>query len=102
MLRDGEKRGEAVGLFGEHFGNLVLSDFKVRGIFRAGMEGKGDPAGNPCAGGGGLFAERWSRYLIDNLPESPIMSANQLDSWLEETGPIYSHMGQRDLRKEVQ
>ena len=26
------------------------------------------------AGGGGLFAERWSRYLIDNLPESPIVS----------------------------
>ena len=27
------------------------------------------------AGGGGLFAERWSRYLLDNLPESPILSA---------------------------
>ena len=44
------------------------------------------------AGGGGLFAERWSRYLIDNLPESPIMSANQLDSWIERIWePFYNN-----------
>lgn len=44
------------------------------------------------AGGGGLFAEKWSRYLIDNLPELPIMSAKQLDSWLEEIWePFYNY-----------
>jgi hypothetical protein len=24
------------------------------------------------AGGGGVFADRWSRYLVNNLPEVPI------------------------------
>ena len=35
------------------------------------------------AGGGGIFAERWSRYLLDNLPESPILSAEELDLWID-------------------
>ena len=34
------------------------------------------------AGGGGLFAERWSKYLLDNLPEEPIESVNNLDLWV--------------------
>ena len=24
------------------------------------------------AGGGGVFADQWSRYLVDNLPDEPI------------------------------
>ena len=50
------------------------------------------------AGGGGLFAERWSRYLIDNLPESPIMSANQLDSWLEEIWELFYNQCEEDAK----
>lgn len=34
------------------------------------------------AGGGGLFAERWSKYLLDNLPKMPIESAELLDQWV--------------------
>ncbi len=34
------------------------------------------------AGGGGLFAERWSRYLLANLPKEPIASAEALDEWI--------------------
>ena len=34
------------------------------------------------AGGGGLFAERWSRYLLDNLPDTPIDDADALDGWI--------------------
>ena len=34
------------------------------------------------AGGGGLFAERWSRYLLKNLPDTPITSADALDEWI--------------------
>ena len=26
------------------------------------------------AGGGGVFAERWSKYLVEHLPEKPIKS----------------------------
>ncbi|MBQ0062488.1 MAG: hypothetical protein KBS94_00510 [Prevotella sp.] len=35
------------------------------------------------AGGGGVFAERWSEYLINNLPSTPITSFDRLDSWIE-------------------
>ena len=34
------------------------------------------------AGGGGLFADRWSRWLTGNLPDIPITSAGQLDEWI--------------------
>ena len=34
------------------------------------------------AGGGGLFAERWSRYLLDHLPKEPIACAEGLDEWI--------------------
>ena len=36
------------------------------------------------AGGGGLFAELWSRYLLDHLPDTPICSAEELDRWIEQ------------------
>lgn len=35
------------------------------------------------AGGGGLFADRWSKYLLRMLPDSPINSAIELDEWLD-------------------
>lgn len=34
------------------------------------------------AGGGGLFAEKWSRYLLKKLPHAPIESADDLDGWI--------------------
>lgn len=34
------------------------------------------------AGGGGLFADRWSRYLVEHLPDTPICSAEELDAWV--------------------
>lgn len=43
------------------------------------------------AGGGGLFAERWSRYLLDHLPDTPISSAGELDKWIEQIWePFYN------------
>ena len=50
------------------------------------------------AGGGGLFAERWSRYLIDNLPESPIVSVEQLDSWIEEIWELFYNQCEEDAK----
>ena len=35
------------------------------------------------AGGGGMFAERWSQYLLDHLPETPLASFEELDSWID-------------------
>lgn len=35
------------------------------------------------AGGGGLFADRWSAYLLNKLPPNPIHSFEVLDEWVE-------------------
>ena len=35
------------------------------------------------AGGGGLYAEKWSRYLLDKLPKTPLTSADDLDNWID-------------------
>lgn len=43
------------------------------------------------AGGGGVYAERWSRYLIDNIPDKPIVSFVQFDRWVNSIWePFYS------------
>lgn len=44
---------------------------------------KGYIAVSDGAGGGGVFAERWSRYLLKNLPSSPIKSFSELDAWID-------------------
>jgi len=35
------------------------------------------------AGGGGVFAERWSHYLVYNLPNVPITTFEELDIWID-------------------
>ena len=35
------------------------------------------------AGGGGLFAEKWSAYLLKKLPPTPLTSAEALDAWVD-------------------
>ncbi|MBO5024923.1 MAG: hypothetical protein J6C86_02120 [Bacteroidaceae bacterium] len=43
------------------------------------------------AGGGGLFAERWSHYLLEHLPSEPIKDADELDAWIEQIWePFYN------------
>lgn len=34
------------------------------------------------AGGGGVYADRWSKYLVDNLPPKPICTFEELDGWI--------------------
>ena len=34
------------------------------------------------AGGGGLFADRWSKYLLQYLPDTPFTTADELDEWI--------------------
>ncbi len=59
------------------------------------------------AGGGGLFAERWSQYLLDKLPDTPIGSADALDEWIGSIWePFYNeceedakHLGGMSLEK---
>ena len=35
------------------------------------------------AGGGGVFADCWSRYLVNNLPEKPIKNYKAFDEWID-------------------
>ena len=35
------------------------------------------------AGGGGVFADLWSRYLVDHLPEEPITDYQTFDAWID-------------------
>ena len=35
------------------------------------------------AGGGGVFADCWSKYLVEQLPDKPIGSYNAFDNWID-------------------
>ena len=35
------------------------------------------------AGGGGVFADRWSRYLVEHLPDEPIIDYQAFDQWID-------------------
>ena len=35
------------------------------------------------AGGGGVFAEYWSKYLVENLPVMPITDYSSFDKWVD-------------------
>ena len=35
------------------------------------------------AGGGGVFAERWSQYLVNHLSDKPIKSYKAFDKWID-------------------
>lgn len=41
------------------------------------------------AGGGGLFADKWSVYLLENLPNTPLLSADEADGWLETIWEVF-------------
>ena len=43
------------------------------------------------AGGGGLFAERWSQYLLAHLPDIPIENVEKFNTWIEQIWePFYN------------
>ena len=35
------------------------------------------------AGGGGVFADLWSKYLVEHLPDEPIESYDSFDKWID-------------------
>jgi hypothetical protein len=35
------------------------------------------------AGGGGVFADLWSRYLVEHLPDEPIVDYQTFDAWID-------------------
>lgn len=51
------------------------------------------------AGGGGLFADRWSRYIVSHLPSSPISSPEQLDEWIGAIWEVYYNKAEKSAKK---
>lgn len=51
------------------------------------------------AGGGGLFAERWSAYLLNHLPATPICSADKLDAWIGDIWEAYYNQCEEDAKQ---
>ncbi len=51
------------------------------------------------AGGGGLFAERWSAYLLNHLPTTPISSADELDDWIGDIWEPYYNQCEEDAKQ---
>lgn len=65
------------------FENGVINEDAV--FPRKGVEPMGNNviAVSDGAGGGGVFAERWSQYLVDHLPEKAIMNFQAFDKWID-------------------
>lgn len=51
------------------------------------------------AGGGGLFAERWSTYLLNHLPATPIGGADELDAWIGDIWEAYYNQCEEDAKQ---
>lgn len=52
------------------------------------------------AGGGGLYAERWSRYLLDHLPATPMCTSEDLDNWIESVWEPYYNICEEDAQRQ--
>ena len=52
------------------------------------------------AGGGGVYAERWSSYLVNHLPEVPIKSFDELDGWIEDIWETFYNDCEENAKQE--
>lgn len=50
------------------------------------------------AGGGGLFAECWSCYLLEHLPEEPINTVEELDDWIDNIWEAFYNKSEADAK----
>ncbi|MGL5958254.1 MAG: hypothetical protein ACRCZZ_06645 [Phocaeicola sp.] len=51
------------------------------------------------AGGGGVYAERWSAYLLEKLPEVPLTTFEELDSWMEQIWESFYNACEADAKQ---
>ena len=52
------------------------------------------------AGGGGLFADRWSKYLVEHLPEDPIIDFESFDAWIDGIWEYFYNECEREATQE--
>ena len=51
------------------------------------------------AGGGGLYAERWSQYLVDHLPDKPIKNYKVFDKWIDGIWELFYNTYEEEAQK---
>lgn len=53
------------------------------------------------AGGGGVFADLWSQYLINHIPNEPFIDFDSFNIWLEDIWePFYNECEKKLGKKE--
>ncbi|MBP5419904.1 MAG: hypothetical protein J6Y72_08870 [Bacteroidales bacterium] len=52
------------------------------------------------AGGGGVFADKWSKYLIDNIPTEPIADYGSFDSWIDSIWEAFYNRWEEKAKEE--
>ena len=52
------------------------------------------------AGGGGVFADLWSKYLVEHLPEKPIKSYQAFDKWIDSIWEPFYNDCEKKAQKE--
>ena len=52
------------------------------------------------AGGGGVFADRWSKYLIDHLPYEPITNYQAFDAWIDGIWELFYNDCEKEAKQE--
>jgi len=52
------------------------------------------------AGGGGVFADLWSKYLVDHLPDKPIRSFKAFDQWIGDIWEPFYNDCERKAQRE--
>lgn len=63
--------------------SVVKFGYEINEDFAISSRKKNYIAVSDGAGGGGVFADRWSRYLCENLPKTPITDFKSFDSWID-------------------
>ena len=52
------------------------------------------------AGGGGVFAERWSQYLVNHLPDKPIKNYKAFDKWIDGIWELFYNVCEEIAKEE--
>ena len=52
------------------------------------------------AGGGGVFADRWSKYLVEHLPDKPVTDYSTFDSWIDGIWESFYNECEAEAQKE--
>ena len=65
----------------------------------AALAERGRIAVSDGAGGGGVYADKWSQYLLKRLPKEPVTSFQQLDGWIDTIWETFANEYEQKAKK---